>query len=227
MKYKSALMTQGSGSLRGITASHNRGGQYFRGRVIPTNPSTVKQGIIRGGLRTLVNRWTSTLSAVQRAGWKTYADNTPKTDALGDAIILTGQQMYIRGNTSRLQASLPLTDAAPGIYDFGSFTPPTLTLGAASATGTLTLLGTDDWFSSDTANNMLVYTSPPQNPSKNFYKGPFQFAAKIPSIPANATTVTFTLPVAAGATGTRTFFRVTVSRRDGRLSSDFLGFGVP
>lgn len=227
MKYKSALTTQASGSLKGITASHNRGGAYLRGRTIPTNPSTVKQGIIRGGLRTLVNRWTSTLSAVQRAAWKVYADNTPKTDVLGDPIILTGQQMYIRANTSRIQASLATVDAAPTTFDFGSFTPPTLTLGAASATGTLTLLGTDDWISSGSTNNMLVYTSPPQNPSINFFKGPFQFAAKIPSIPANATTVVFTLPIAAGATGTRTFFRVTVSRSDGRLSSDFLGFSSP
>lgn len=220
-------MTQASGSIRGIVASHNRGGAYFRGRTVPTNPNTTKQGIIRGALRTLVSAWTAVLTAVQRAAWKTYADNTPKTDTLGEPLILTGQQMYIRANTSRIQASLPVVVTAPAIFDFGAFTPPTLTLGALSGTGTLTVTGTDPWVSEGTANNMLVYTSPPQNPSVNFYKGPFQFAAKIPSIPANATLNTFTLPIAAGAVGTRTFFRVTVSRSDGRLSGTFLGIGSP
>lgn len=226
MKYKSALVTQASGSLKGMTASHNRGGSYLRGRAIPTNPSTAKQSVVRGALRTLVNAWTSVLTALQRSQWKTYADNTPKTDTLGDSLLMTGQQAYIRGNAARIQASLPTIPTGPTTYDFGSFTPPTLTLTASSTTASLVYQGgaaPDTWATEGTSSQMLLYTSPPQNGSKNFYKGPFQFAGKING---TASPATITLPIAAGIAGTKTFFKVTVVRSDGRLSGPFLGSGT-
>ncbi|KKM06452.1 hypothetical protein LCGC14_1743870, partial [marine sediment metagenome] len=47
MLFKSGLITQGSGSIGGLTASHNRGGMYFRARTIPTNPATSFQTVVR------------------------------------------------------------------------------------------------------------------------------------------------------------------------------------
>lgn len=218
MKYKSALMTQASGSIKGITASHNRGGAYFRGRVTPTNPSSSRQTIVRNAMRTSVNAWIA-LSAANRTSWATYASNVPVTNSMGDSIFLTGQQMYIRQSNVRIQASVPPVAAAPSTFDLGSFTPPTLTLTASSTTLSAAFTNTDAWATEGTNSFMGIYASAPQNPSVNFFKGPFQFVGKISGTSSPAT---LTLPIAAGVTGTRTFFSIIVSRSDGRLTGTFL-----
>lgn len=225
MKYKSALTTQASGSLRGITASHNRGGQYLRGRVIPTNPSTTRQVAVRTGLRAAVTAWTL-LSAANRSGWTVYAGNTPVTNTLGDPITLTGQQMFIRQYVSRQQASLTPLSTAPGIFDLGTFTAPTLTLTASSTTLSVAFLNSDLWAiggTTATGSAMLVYASSPQNPSINFFKGPFQLVGKIQGTTSPAA---MTLPFAAGPTGTKTFYNVVVTGSDGRLTTQLLGAAV-
>lgn len=224
MKYISALMTKASGSIRGITASRNRGGTYFRGRTSPVNPATAAQQVVRNALTSLVGFWTTVLTSTQRTNWKTYADNTPSTDSLGNSVVLTGQNMYIRSNTPRIQASLPTIANAPTTYDLGSFTMPTLTLTAGAGTATLAYAGADAWATEGTTSAMLVYTSPPQNPSINFYKGPYKYAGKITGTAGSAT---LTLPVSAGASGSKTFFQVTVTRSDGRLSSPLRGSAAP
>lgn len=219
MKYTSALMTAASGSLKGITASHNRGGAYFRGRTVPTNPSTTRQTAVRNAMRTSVNAWIA-LSSTNRTNWATYANNTPVTNPLGAPVTLTGQQMYIRQSVVRIQASTPVVATAPTVFDLGSFTPPTLTLTASSTTLSVAFNASDAWATEGTNSFMAVYTSGPQNPSINFFKGPFQFVGKISGTSSPAT---LTLPIAAGVTGTKTFYSIVVSRSDGRLTGTFLG----
>ncbi len=225
MKYKSALTTMASGSLRGITASHNRGGQYLRGRTIPTNPNTTRQVVVRNALRSGANAWI-VLSSVNRAAWTVYASNTPVINSLGDSIFLTGQQMYFRQYVSRTQASLTVLSTAPGSFDLGSFTPPTLTLTASSTTLVVAYNASDLWATGGTIGTspaMLVYTSTPQNPSVNFFKGPFQFAGKLQGTIGMGT---LTLPSPAGLTGTKTFYAITVSGSDGKLTNQLLGAAV-
>jgi len=43
MKFKSPILSQASGSIAGITFSHNRGGMYVRARAVPTNPGSPQQ----------------------------------------------------------------------------------------------------------------------------------------------------------------------------------------
>ena len=47
MLFKPTIVASLSGSLGGITASHNRFGAYLRERVIPVNPGTQPQVIVR------------------------------------------------------------------------------------------------------------------------------------------------------------------------------------
>ena len=110
MLFKSALITQASGSIGGMTASRNKGGAYFRARALPTNPNTPEQQAVRGYLGTLANLWTNVLTPANRVLWDFYAFNVPVINAVGDSIQLTGQQMYIRANVPRLQAGLPRVD---------------------------------------------------------------------------------------------------------------------
>lgn len=102
MKFLSQVLTAASGSIGGVTYSKNRGGMYQRARAIPSNPGTERQGIARENLATAVGLWTNTLTPAQRTSWADYAAATPFTDALGQAVQLTGQQIFVRSTAVRL-----------------------------------------------------------------------------------------------------------------------------
>jgi len=176
MKFISQLVTAASGSIRGCTASRNRYGAYMRGRVIPVNPGSAEQNAVRGILANLVARWSGTLTPAERAAFETWAANTPQTDSLGQSITITGQNAYIKMNAPRLQAGLAALDTAPTIFSGSALTPPVLTIADQSdQLYTFTINVADEWATDDDAR-LLVYVGRPQNPSVNFFKGPYQFA---------------------------------------------------
>ena len=224
MLITSPIISAGSGSIAGLTASRNRGGLYFRARAVPTNPNTTQQQAVRQALATLVDAWTTVLSPAQRAAWDVYAVNTPVFNRLGASIILTGQQFYIASNTPRIQASILRVDAAPTTFDRGSFSDPTFA-SVSAATGILTLAftDTDAWVGEDDSF-MAVYAGRPQNPSINYFKGPYRFA----NIVLGDATTPPTTPASIGlpftfTAGQRAFFKVNVSRADGRYTQPFRG----
>lgn len=219
MKFKPVLGSELSGSIGGIVASHNAGGAYFRNRVIPTNPGTAFQTAIRSFVGQLTSLWLNTLTPAERAAWDLYAANVPLLDALGEPINVSGLNMYVRSNTPRLQAALPRQDTAPGTFNLGDFTPAGMTNATtAGQTFDITFEVTDDWVGENDAA-MLVYGSRPQNPSINYFKGPYRYADAVlgdaitpPTSPATmATPFAFVL-------GQVVHTRVQVSRADGRLS---------
>lgn len=223
MKFKSSIFAQSSGSLAGTVFSHNKGGQYVRNRSTPTNPNTPQQQLIRSLVGGLANLWTNTLTAAQRTAWDTYADNVTLLNSLGEAIHVTGLNMYTRSNTARLAGGLARIDAAPTIFNTGDFTPPSFALDEPNDEIDISFDNTDAWANEDDAS-MLVYTSQPQGLAINFWKGPYRFAGRIdgdavtaPTSPA-AVTLAFTV-----ATGQRIFARVIVVRADGRVSLPFRG----
>ena len=77
MLFQGPLISAASGSLGGLTASHNAGGNYLRARVVPTDPQSPRQVSLRQIVGTLSNRWVNTLSQLQRDAWETYAQNVP------------------------------------------------------------------------------------------------------------------------------------------------------
>lgn len=226
MKFKSPLMSQASGSTAGLVASHNRGGLYFRARSIPTNPNTPQQQLVRANLSTLVDRWRNTLTAPQRAAWQTYAGNITLVDRLGEARVPTAQNCYVRCNTPRMQSGLAIQDAAPTTFNLGNLS--NLVVVSSTATTQLISLGfnnSDPWAVA-AGGALLIYTSQPQDPTINFFKGPYRYAGRIngastpPTSPA-AVTAAFTF-----AAGQRIFIRAVASAADGRLSAEWFGGGV-
>lgn len=221
MKFKSALVTQASGSVGGMTASRNRGGMYFRSRAIPTNPSTSFQEAVRTAMAQLVVDWKTALTQTQRDAWALYAFNTPVLNALGEEIKLSGQNMYIRGNVPRVQASETIAEDAPIVFDLGTFSDPSFTVDAANDETDVTFDNADDWANEDDAA-MLVYASRPQDPSINYFQGPYRLAGVIQgdgtTPPTSPATLSLPFPVVAGQV---VFFRTVVSRSDGRLSAPF------
>lgn len=222
MLVKSALVTDASGSVGGLTWSRNRGGQYVRARVVPTNPNTSFQAAVRGFVSQLASLWVNTLTVAQRAAWDAYAINVSTQNRLGDDITVTGLNMYVRTNVPALQALFARQDDAPTIFDLGDYTIPAIVASETLQQVAVVFTDTDDWVDEDDAG-MLVYVSRPKNPSVNFFKGPYRFAGSIdgdsvtpPTSPAN---IAVPFPVVAGQ---KLFTRAQVLRADGRLSSDVM-----
>lgn len=229
MLFKPTIAGEMSGSLGAIVASHNRGGQYLRVGVIPTNPGTVEQTLIRSLMSVLTSRWTEVLTQAQRDAWDVYAVNVPITGPLGEPRNIGGIAQFIRSNVARLQtaaADLGQIDDAPTIFNLGSGTLPTVVaVDAAADTIDIGFNNGDAWAIA-VGGGLTVLVSRPQNPSINFFKGPYRLAGFVlgaiipPTSPA-----TLTLPFPVGV-GNVVFVQFRFTQVDGRLSSVLRGFEV-
>ena len=227
MKFKSALVTQISGSIGGMTGSHNRGGLYFRARATPVNPNTLQQQTVRSRFGELANLWVNTLTTPQREAWDLYALNVLLPDSLGEPRNVGGLGMYIRSNVPRITTGLPRVDTAPAIFDLGNFGPPSVSaLSAAGQNVSVAFPGIEDWPGEDDAA-MLMYVSRPANVSINFFKGPYRVSASIlgdsAAPPATPQVLSVTFPFLAGQ---KVFFRFNVTRADGRYGQDVRTFAI-
>lgn len=222
MKFTPLLGTDLSGSLAGITASHNRGGPYFRNRAIPTDPGTSFQLVVRQAVSDLTSLWYNTLTAAQRAAWDLYALNVPLPDALGNPRNVGGLAMYIRSNVPRLNMGQSRIDDGPVIFNLGDYTAPSMGVPTeAGQTYDLTFTPADDWANEDDAF-LIVQTSRPYNASINFFKGPYRLTTAVSGNsvvpPVSPAVISPPFPFVAGQ---RLFGEFKVSRADGRLSALF------
>jgi len=106
------IFTSISGSIGGVTGSHNKGGQYLRARTVPVNPNSLAQQRARSDFTTAITGW-SALTDAQRGTWNTFAGEQSWTNGLGDAIQLSGQQAYIACNSKLLGAGLAVVVVPP------------------------------------------------------------------------------------------------------------------
>lgn len=216
------------GSIGAITFATNRGGAYMRLRVIPVNPNTPAQSLLRTLLADLGTQWVDQLTQAQRDGWNQYDENLP-----GPFGNRGGIAQFTRSNTVRGYADFPTGGAAytllpfvadaPVIFDQGGFTPVGMIVSAAGSL-LINIDNTDQWANEDDAA-MLVYMSPSQNASITNYSRRMNLVGIIPGDSITPPTSTFpfaTLPFPVVENG-RIFIRVSVSRNDGRYSaSQFL-----
>lgn len=220
MKYTSALLTAASGKLRGLVASHNKGGTYFRGKTIPTNPASAGQVGSRARVGTLQARFRLTLTSVQKAAWAVFAANTNVIDRLGNSVLLTAQNWYLKANSIRMQGSFGFADAAPTTFALSTLSPLFGTVTASTTNLLMSWNQVDDWQGATTTAGVNIYASRPQNSTINYFTGPYQFAGTIRSTAASGT-VGLALPFVAGPTGTKIFIRAVATAVDGRPSSVF------
>lgn len=226
MKFKSSVYTQVSGSLGGITYSHNRGGLYARARSIPTNPSSTAQQLVRAAFTELVSAWSDELDASEISGWETYAANVPVTDAFGDPLTLTGQQMYIRCNTPRLYVGLPRVDSGPTEMTTG--VPQQWTALSASATTnqvTFTIPALGAWADEDDSA-MIIQVMRPQSGQRNFLGGPWRLAGIVEGDSVTPPSSFVATSPFLFSVGQQVPVRVRVSRADGRLSFPIRGLSA-
>ena len=224
---KPLLGVQMSGSIGGITFSHNRAGPYTRSRATPVNPNTVYQQAVRSAMAALSAYWGSSLTQEQRDAWDLYAYNVPLTNRLGDPINVGGLGMFQRTNVPVLQTGLgggTIIEDAPVIFNLGDYTPPSISaLTAASNEWAFAFNVDDDWVDEDDSS-MLFFTSRPMSPGRNYFKGPYRFAGSIDgdstTPPTSPATITSPFPIAIAQ---KAFCRAVVLRADGRYSADFRG----
>lgn len=216
MKFKSQVYTQASGSIGGVTYSHNAGGMYTRGRSIPVNTNTVYQQAVRNLVAQLASAWSTILTSTQRDQWTAYANAVPYVNALGEPINVSGLAMYIACNVPRMQAGLTRVDAGPSVLVLPTLTIPAYTVTAPS-TGSLAFTNTDAW-AGEVGGALLLRTSPGTAVTRNYYKGPYRYAGKVSGAVAPPTSPASIAPAFAVVAGQRVHYTVRAVRADGRVS---------
>lgn len=203
--------------MGGATASRNKGGQYFRRRAIPTNPSSTRQQVMRNGLAGLTQAWSNTLTAAQRAAWATYAANVPTTDVLGNTINLSGINWYVAANQPRLSAGKATVASGPTIFTLADLTPITITGVASTSIATVTFTNSDLW-ATLVGGFLNLQFSRPQSAGINYFKGPFRQGFTINGAVSPPTSpATGTMPF-VGAAGNQVFWQARAMNADGRIS---------
>jgi hypothetical protein len=225
VKFRGTIGTDQSGSIAGVTASHNRGGAYYRNRAIPVNPNTTQQQAVRSYFSNAQAAWAA-LTNAQRIAWDAYALATPVTNSIGASVNAGGKGMFTRSLVPRLQASLTQVSAGPTTSGLPALTGPGITsITASSGIMITTFTNTDTWATA-VGGALLVFMSRGQSPTINSFKGPYRFAGKVagavspPTSPQNITSP-FTL-----AATQRVFVRFIAVTADGRVSADFRTFGT-
>ena len=146
-----------SGSQANTTASKNRAGQYLRNRRSPSQPAgNGRRAFIRGAFGAASQAWSSLEAAVQLA-WNAYAGSFPYTDRLGQAITLTGHQMFVAIATQCQNCGLALPTDPP--VDNAVWAPAAPTI-VVTAPGTVTITPAGD---GGAADFLLISASAPQS----------------------------------------------------------------
>jgi hypothetical protein len=153
-----------SGSIAGTTFSHNRAGQYTRNRRSPVQPvGTGRRAFIRASFGGASSAW-GALDAATQAAWNAYAASYPYVDKLGQAIKLTGQQMYVAIGTQLLNCAQTLPSDVPVS---NSTNAPVVSAFTVTHAGVITVTldgsGSADDF-------ILLAFSPPQSSGRTFCK---------------------------------------------------------
>ncbi len=202
-----------SGSIAGTVHSHNRAGQYTRNRRAPVQPiGTGRRAQVRAAFSAATSGY-AVLTEAQRAAWTSFSAVHPITDSLGQTVILTGQQMYVRVSATLANIGKTFSATPPAGGSPPDVTPITL---AASVVSGLSL-----GFTAGVAGQTVaVAVSQPVSPGRMFWKTFWQPMAGNGYIDAAAgpwllTSSVYNAQFGAPVIGKRIFARVTPVSADG------------
>ena len=202
-----------SGSIAGLTHSHNRAGQYTRNRRAPVQPvGSGRRAIARANFAAASIGWASLLGA-QMEAWETFAAQHPVTDSLGQSVILTGHQMFVKVNATRLNVGSAATQVPPS--DLAVTDLSGLSISAALNDG-IQIEG----FSTATGNKLAFAVSRSMSPGRKFQKTFWQPHGSTGIVGASETDATIPIADYAQEFGTpvigmRVWARVTPVSKDG------------
>jgi hypothetical protein len=214
MKYQSQVYSQASGSIGGVTYSHNRYGLYTRARKTPTNPNSTAQIEARNRLAYFSTKWTL-LSGVNRLLWAQWAAAVAKIDKMGQSIFITGKDWYVGLNSQRMLAGVAELSVPSSIYEYSQMTLPGATVSASTDEVSVTFTNTNPWAGA-VGGFLNVFRGRIVAPGINFYRGPWRYIGSVfgdsspPTVPAE-----FELGLNIVANQAM-FFRFVAQTADGR-----------
>lgn len=171
---KSTILAQISGSINGVTFSHNKGGAYARNRSLPANPGTDRQDQVRTAMASLSIAWRDTLSELQRDLWNSYGQSVTVLNRIGDSISLSGIAAFQRVNLFRMST----LDIAPILTPPPAGTlpdpPPTFDSTAISFPAPdAPILDVNLVGAPSSGYALAYYYSGVLSPGINYYRGPY------------------------------------------------------
>jgi len=223
MKVRSSVFDlELSGKLGNVVAGRARNNiRWIRGRVIPANPQTSFQSVVRNGMSSAATIWNATLTQAQRDAWDAYAAAVPKA---GNT--LTGENWFCACEVLRVQANTYLTGTpwtqvldGPTILSMAALTAPVPTVDASDDQVSVAFTQTDDWAVHATGQSgLMLWASPGISPSRKFNHLGYQFVGAIQAeSPAPATPEVLDLPFPV-TVGQRVFLQFRSRMEDGRFS---------
>lgn len=221
VKYGGGVI-QISGSIAGNTFARNRYGNYVRARTKPVNPNSSRQQQVRASMAWLVEHWASTLTAVQRSAWNTYASNVAMLNRLGESMNLSGFNQFVRSNAIRKAQGDLVIVTGPTVFDIPEW-DPVFDFTSSAATQNLTVVydDTEEWCDLDDAH-LYIFVGSPQNPQRNFFAGPWRYGdtvdGDLASPPSSPATVASPFVIVEGQA---LWIYGRISMPDGRLSEPF------
>ena len=180
-----AIVSEVRNKIAATVYSKNASGAIIRNRVTPINRRSTGQTAQRQLLSSLASGWRG-LTQAQRDGWNAAAANFPQSDSLGQTVILTGEQFYVRCNANLTLINESLITAAPIPTSF-----PAITAAIASLTVAAFTVG----FTPDPVPagfTLVIRATRPLSAGKQFFaQSEFRFvqlAAAASASPANINT---------------------------------------
>lgn len=217
-----AGIIQMSGSIAGDVHARNRYGNYIRPRTKPINPNSARQQNIRAVLAALTERWSDTLTAVQRAAWNLYGAGVVMKNRLNADIHLTGFNHYIRSNAVIVLGAGTPYDDGPVIFQVPGHDPDfAITASEATQLITYTYDATLDW-ANETGGFLWYSQGQPQNAQRNFFGGPWQWGGGLVGVTGAPPASPLIRGVSfAIAEGQHQWVFARIQRADGRISTPF------
>lgn len=166
------FVVDGRGKSNGHVLSKNRGGNYIRTKVTPSNPRTTFQMGIRGIFASISSAW-SGLTESNRLSWNGAVNLFTSTDIFGDIRTPSGKALFQKLNQNLLNVGLPLLTSAPEptTVPFADVTGAT---GDASAS-TLFIASDGD----TTGSKLIVFATAPLSQGTSFVKNKLRAIAVI------------------------------------------------
>jgi hypothetical protein len=222
IKYGGGIV-QMSGSMAGTTHARNRFGNYTRSRTKPVNPKSARQMGARILVMMLAEQWREDpMTDAKRLAWSTYASSVNWLNKLGEIVKLTGFNHFIRSNAALIAAGGALVTDGP--TDLGL--PPGDELFAVSGSEstqklTVTFDDAKDW-ALETGAYLSIEMGEPQNPTRNFFGGPWRFAAALAGVDTTGVSSPQDIdPPFTLTEGQRVWCRARIIRKDARCSTQF------
>jgi hypothetical protein len=222
MLFRSGDGSQKSGSIGGVTFSHNAFGAYTRARTKPVNPNTSAQNAIRAAMRTLTTAWQG-LSSANKAQWAAYAAAIPWTNKVGDTVKLTPLDMYVRSNSARLYNAVTRVDTGPATLTLPDTPAGVVPTGTASTQHISIAFDNTAAWAAEAGGYMFIQLGGPKSPGVTFFNGPFRSIGKVAGSATPPTSPVVLTVTGFGFQATQALWlRVRAARADGRLSAPLL-----